>query len=120
MISMSSTIWLRTAGALALAALPLAVATADAPDEDVDPTLERRLKEFTNSLGMKMLPMPRGNFLMGSTDEERKGQPDFLKPEGPRHRVELTRDFYLAAHEVTQKQYRQVMGKSPSHFSKTG
>jgi formylglycine-generating enzyme required for sulfatase activity len=72
------------------------------------------------SVGMKMLPIPRGKFLMGSTDQERKGHEGYLKVEGPRHQVELTRDFYLGAHEVTQKQYQDVMGKNPSHFSKTG
>jgi formylglycine-generating enzyme required for sulfatase activity len=117
---MSSVTWLRAAAASALAALCLTAVTADVPDEDVDPTLRHGLKGFTNSLGMKMLPIPRGKFLMGSTDEERKGQEDFLKVEGPRHQVELTRDFYLAAHEVTQKQYKQVMGKNPASFSAAG
>jgi formylglycine-generating enzyme required for sulfatase activity len=28
--------------------------------------------------------------------------------------------FYLGAHEVTQRQYREVMGKNPSYFSASG
>jgi formylglycine-generating enzyme required for sulfatase activity len=66
---------------------------------------------------------------MGSTEKEReavlailayKVQPDWLKAEGPRHRVTITRDFYCGVHEVTQKQYEAVMGKNPSYFSRKG
>ena len=33
-----------------------------------------------------------------------------------KHRVTLTRPFYLGVHEVTQAQWRAIMATSPSHF----
>ncbi len=35
------------------------------------------------------------------------------------HKARLTKPFYLGAFEVTQKEYEQVVGKNPSHFSNT-
>ena len=37
-------------------------------------------------------------------------------PEKPQHRVRISRAFYLGAHEVTQGQYRAVMGENSSRF----
>jgi formylglycine-generating enzyme required for sulfatase activity len=38
----------------------------------------------------------------------------------PRHRVRLTRPFLMSKNEVTQGQFLEVMGLSPSYFSATG
>lgn len=38
----------------------------------------------------------------------------------PRHRVIVTKPFYLADKEMSQGQYEQVMGTNPSHFSAKG
>src|SRR5262249_26582368 len=40
--------------------------------------------------------------------------------ERPRHQVEISRDFYLGAYEVTQRQWKAVMGGNPSYFCKEG
>jgi formylglycine-generating enzyme required for sulfatase activity len=66
----------------------------------------------TNSLGMRLVWIPPGEFLMGSPTNEEGRYDD----EGPRHRVTLTKGFYLGVHEVTQRQWRTVMGDNPSHF----
>ena len=117
--------------ALVLAAalgFPLAAADVDA-EPDVDLSLARQGQPFTNSIGMKFAPIPTGKFMMGTTEEERdavriaigsKAQPDWLKAEGPRHQVELTKDFFMGVYEVTQKQYKDVMGSNPSYFRKDG
>ncbi len=59
-----------------------------------------------------------GEFLMGSSLTEIERGDDEGK-DGPR-RVRITRPFYLGACEVTQAEYRQVMGVNPSQFSATG
>jgi formylglycine-generating enzyme required for sulfatase activity len=64
---------------------------------------------LTNSIGMELRLIRAGEFLMGSNG----GDDD----EKPPHRVRVTRSFYLNAHEVTQGQYRQVMGHTPSEFT---
>jgi len=72
-------------------------------------------KEFTNGLGMKLMLIPAGEFWMGSPDNEFKRQADEA-----RHRVRLTKSFYMGAHEVTQSQYTQLMHKNPSAFAAGG
>ena len=86
--------------------------------------------EYTNSIGMKFVLIPPGEFLMGSTHAEideahrvanyTKMWQKHIKCETPRHNVILTQPIYLGAHEVTQKNYTAVMGKNPSRFSNTG
>ena len=59
--------------------------------------------EVTNSIGMKFVLIPPGEFVMGSPDLDS----DALQDEKPQHRVRITKPFYLGAHEVTVGQYRQ-------------
>ncbi len=54
-----------------------------------------------------------GTFTMGSPPTE-EGR---LENEGPQHQVELTRGFWLGETEVTQAQWRAVMGNNPSDFN---
>jgi formylglycine-generating enzyme required for sulfatase activity len=69
----------------------------------------------TNSVGMKLVQIPKGKFVMGSPPGEVGRDP---KDEGPQHEVTLswhfTKDFLMGAYEVTQGQYQKVMGKNPS------
>jgi formylglycine-generating enzyme required for sulfatase activity len=70
---------------------------------------------FTNVVGMTLVRIPKGRFLMGSPLAERE-----RKTNETQHEVSLTRPFYLGAHPVTQAQYQAVMGKNPSNFTRTG
>jgi formylglycine-generating enzyme required for sulfatase activity len=70
--------------------------------------------EIVNSIGMRLALIPAGKFLMGSPQGE--GSDD----ERPQHEVEITRAFYLGIHQVTQVQWRAVMGSNPSYFCATG
>jgi formylglycine-generating enzyme required for sulfatase activity len=70
---------------------------------------------FTNAVGMTLVRIPKGRFLMGSPLAEQE-----RKPNEAQHEVTLTRPFYLGAYPVTQEQYQVVMGKNPSHFSRAG
>jgi formylglycine-generating enzyme len=61
-------------------------------------------ENFTNSLGMNMVRIEPGEFMMGSQEG------DF--DEQPAHRVRLTRPFFMGATEVSNAQYEQF---DPSH-----
>ena len=93
--------------------------------------------EYTNSIGMKFVLIPPGEFMMGGTASDLeealkevvenknglyrgKRWQDSIKSETPQHKVILTQPVYLGIHEVTQKEYEEVMGKNPSYFAKTG
>jgi formylglycine-generating enzyme required for sulfatase activity len=45
---------------------------------------------------------------------------EFFRHEGPQHEVEITKAFWLGVHEVTQKQFKAVMGYNPSFYSSDG
>ena len=61
-----------------------------------------------NSIGMVLVPIPAGEFLMGSPETE----PGRLSNE-VQHQVTLTKPFLLGVHEVTQGQWQAVMGTTP-------
>ena len=86
---------------------------ASARDEGRPPVTAARVgKELTNSIGMRLVLIPKGTFLMGSPkDEKSRGDDEDL------HEVTITRPFYLGIHEVTQEEYEKVMGMNPSWFS---
>lgn len=63
---------------------------------------------FVNSIGMKFKLLRSGTFIMGSVE----GAED----EMPVHRVTISRPFYMGVYEVTQKQWKKIMGKNPSEF----
>jgi len=74
------------------------------------PATQRTRADFTNSVGMKMVYIQPGSFMMGPTTfEERRYHDD-----GPQHEVTISRGFYMGAHEVTNAQYRQF---KPEHDS---
>jgi formylglycine-generating enzyme len=56
---------------------------------------------FENSLGMKMVLVPRGRFAMGA------GKNEPARPDEILHKVTLSRGFYLAAYEVTVDQFKK-------------
>ena len=64
---------------------------------------------MTNSIGMKLVWIPAGEFMMGSNDGG--------SGEKPVHKVKLTKGFWMGQCEVTQEQYKEIMGKNPSRFS---
>jgi formylglycine-generating enzyme required for sulfatase activity len=62
-----------------------------------------------NSVGMVLVPIPAGQFQMGSPDSDK----DVKDKEKPQHLVKITKPFYLSVNEVTQQQYEKVMGVRP-------
>jgi formylglycine-generating enzyme required for sulfatase activity len=77
--------------------LPQTATSQDPPD-----------KTLANSIGMEFVLLPAGTFTMGSEDGE--------SDERPPHQVTISRPFYLGKYEVTQGQWRAVMGNNPSLF----
>jgi len=74
--------------------------------------------EITNSIGMKLVLIPAGEFLMGaklSTEEVYKKYPggpknsSYYKAEHPRHKVRITRRFYMGVHEVTVGDFKKFV-----------
>ena len=62
-----------------------------------------------NDVKLELVKVEAGTFTMGARD----GGNDSDEKE---HRVTLTKDFYLGKTEVTQAQYKAVMGNNPSYF----
>jgi formylglycine-generating enzyme required for sulfatase activity len=67
---------------------------------------------MTNSVGMRLVLIPAGEFLMGAPDSDNEAPAD----EKPEHRVRITRPFHLGITQVTQRQYHEVTGTNPSTF----
>jgi len=68
-------------------------------------------KTITNSIGMKLVRIPKGTFQMGSPPSE-----EGSRENEHQHEVTISQDYYLGAFEVTQAQYEKVMGSNPSFF----
>lgn len=72
-------------------------------------------KGHLNRLGMMFVYIQPGSFLMGSPWSE----PGRDSDEDP-HRVTLSKGYYLQTTEVTQGQWKTVMGDNPSRFFSCG
>lgn len=59
-------------------------------------------KKLTNKIGMKFVLIPAGSFMMGSEYGNEK----------PKHRVTISKPFYMGQYEVTQAQWQVIMGTS--------
>jgi formylglycine-generating enzyme required for sulfatase activity len=87
--------------------------------------------EYTNSIGIKFRLIPPCEFEMGSMKEEIDAALKLedstytfgrlcTQSEAPQHKAILTHPFYLSMCELTQEQYRHVVGVNPSSFATTG
>ena len=73
----------------------------------------RRLERdgVVTSIGVRLKRISAGSFQMGSPSSEHKRDDDERQ-----HRVTIANDFLLGATEITQAQWRSVMGSNPSSF----
>jgi formylglycine-generating enzyme required for sulfatase activity len=69
-----------------------------------------------NSIGMRFVTVPAGEFLMGVPDAGNFAE----LPECPVHRVRLASEFLLGVHEVTRGQYVEVIGRVPDGAPERG
>lgn len=81
----------------------------------------REITYYKNMVGMELVVVPAGEFMMGSRDSVKElvrkcgGRSEGARrfeSEHPRHRVRITKPFYMGAFEVTWAQYADVMGKN--------
>ena len=63
-------------------------------------------------LGMVLVPIRPGTFIMGSPPDE-KGRSKYDTES--QHKVTLTRPFWMGKYEVTQREYEIVAGSNPAH-----
>jgi eukaryotic-like serine/threonine-protein kinase len=79
------------------------------------PRAEAAPRELVNVLGMCLVRIKAGTFVMGSPPDENGRDND-----EDAHPATIPRPFYLAVCEVTQAEYEQLMGDNPSWFSAHG
>jgi formylglycine-generating enzyme required for sulfatase activity len=65
---------------------------------------------------IEMVRIAGAEFWMGASDTDREA----LREEKPRRKVRINKTFFIGKFEITQAEYREVMGKNPAAFSKDG
>lgn len=85
-----------------------------------------------NSIGIELVFVPSGAFVMGSSEEEisgavaevKKYQPDVERDrfanEAPPQKISFADGFWIGKYEVTQAQWRALMQENPSNFKECG
>lgn len=77
---------------------------------------------ITNSIGMKLVYIPPGKFIMGGSGKvpgltiESDGKVHFLSDEHPQLQVRISKGFYMGVYEVTQSQLYALIGYVSSLF----
>lgn len=80
----------------------------------IDLSEDSSAQTFNNSLGIKMVRIPAGAFVMGSSEADiawamttlAQNQPVSLENEFPFHKVRISRPFFMSATEVTVGQFQ--------------
>ncbi len=81
--------------------------------------------DLNKGQSLTMVLIPPGEFLMGSTTDQQEWvltkesngwMQQFLPAEGPQHRVQITRPFYISKYEVTQAEWESMTGENPSEI----
>jgi len=86
-------------------------ARAQAPAQGQKPDSLHTI-QLPGGVALQLVLIPAGSFTMVSPPDEWGRAAD----EGPQRRVTITRPFYLGRFEVTQAQWKAVMGSNPSPF----
>jgi formylglycine-generating enzyme required for sulfatase activity len=79
--------------------------------EGVRPSVPQRVVDLGNGVEMKFNFISPGTFLMGTPEEEEEREDD-----ENRHRVHLSRGYFMGLSPVTQEQWLAVMGNNPSEL----
>ncbi|MEI8355572.1 MAG: formylglycine-generating enzyme family protein [Deltaproteobacteria bacterium] len=114
----------------------MAIAASPGTDKGSIKTGAIKTVDIGGGVKMDFVWCPPGTFMMGSSRVQQcqaiKALPADLKQdtkqstltaiqnEGPQHRVTFTKGFWMAKTEVTQAQWKRVMGNNPSKFKEAG
>ena len=90
---------------LSIACLIVLATTAHGQD-----AAAHKIEIVTNSIGMKLSHIPAGTFQMGSPKSEVERRRDELS-----HEVTHTKPFLMGVYEVTQAEFRQIMGNEEAN-----
>lgn len=69
-------------------------------------------EKIKNSVGIEFVLIHAGSFMMGADRDREKANDNEL----PKHKVTISKPFYLGVYEVTQAQWVSLMGENPSYF----
>ncbi len=89
-------------------------------DSFVDVSRDNKLQSFTNSLGMELVKIPSGSFIMGSSETDiswamatlAQGRPANIENEFPVHKVRISRPFHISSTEVTVAQFQTFVDET--------
>ncbi|MDR2149619.1 MAG: SUMF1/EgtB/PvdO family nonheme iron enzyme [Spirochaetaceae bacterium] len=83
-------------------------AQAERERREAEAAAQREQERRAQAAAAGMVLVPAGTFMMGSNE----GDSD----EKPVHRVTISKPFYMSKYEITQQEWRKVMGNNPSYF----
>jgi len=116
--SVSSFLMLAAIVATALLAIEPA-AFGQTPKSDSDTASQNLSLDLGNGVSMKLALIPAGTFKMGNHDTQAGtlkkvgGKEEHLEDEYPAHEVTISKPFYMGIYELTQAQWKAVMGTEP-------
>ncbi len=84
-------------------------------DETLGSSAPAAMATTDRRTGLALVEIPAGRFAMGSPQEE-TGRVALERL----HEVTITKSFLLGQHEVTQQEWRAVLGSAPSQFADCG
>ncbi len=87
------------------------LAAGSAPPPTTAPAGKLTILELGNGVTMKLAVIPAGTFTMGSPADEGGHQAN-----EPQHTLVIPRAFWMGVTEVTQAQWKSVIGTEPSYF----
>lgn len=79
---------------------------------DFSDSMSHRPQEFVTVSGIKFIRLPKGEFMMGTPENE----PGRNERDLETTTVIIDTEFYISETEITHKQFQKVMGRSPAKW----
>ena len=83
--------------------------------KDAEKKLRVAGQGWKSPLGMEFAWVPAGDFVMGSPSHE-----EYSYSDERQHEVRISQGFWMGKYEVTQGEWKAVMGSNPSEFENCG